>query len=169
MVMYRRGVALMEQEDIAYELGLTVPEKDVYLFKNVRTGKMPSSGWGTQIQKREYSLPKFFAKHKIDLSFTIQNEFRTADDLRLNLQQLSARDDVDVLLCFDYGILWNLDFRGGHVCVLESVKGDTVHIIDPERNVPKHRETNVEDLFRAIDFHGSHNATGVWVISSDRV
>lgn len=60
MIMYRHGIPLVPQEELAYELGLIVPEKDTYLFGKVRSGEKPSSGWGTQIQKDEYDPNKVF-------------------------------------------------------------------------------------------------------------
>lgn len=164
MVMYRRGLPLIEQEEIAYELGLTVPESDSHLFHKVRTGKMPSSGWGTQIQEKDYSLQIFFDNYGLQLKFEIKNSFKNSDELGRYLSKLQGDGDTDVILCFDYGKLWGLNRRGGHVCVLERIAGSEVHIIDPERNVPKRRTVNINSLFKAIDFHGEHNSTGVWVI-----
>lgn len=167
MVMYRRGINLIEQEDIAYELGLTVPKNDVHLFKKARTGQKPSSGWGTQIQKEEFSVPKFFKNHNILLNFSIKNDFADASELR-NYLNSHLGDDVDVMLCFDYGVLWETDHRGGHVCIMESIDGDEIVLVDPERNVPKRRIVKIDKLYKAIDFHGPHNSTGVWLCKSKR-
>ena len=72
--------------------------------------------------------------------------------------------DGDALLCFDNGKLWDLEVKGGHVCVFHGLDGDDVWMIDPERNVPKNRKVSLTKLFEAIDFHGPHNSCGVWNI-----
>ncbi len=67
MILLRRGLPLYSQEEIGYELGLVVPKEYANLFQKVRTGKKPSAGWGTQINKPNYSLNNFFLKYKIPL------------------------------------------------------------------------------------------------------
>lgn len=168
MILYRRGIALMEQEDIANELGLIVPEEDLKYFAHARTGERPSSGYGTQIQDEQYGMHKLFDKNGWKLSFTRHSDIASVDELREILATVQADDDTDAMLCFDYGMLWGVKSSGGHVCVFEKLEGDTVCIIDPERNVPKRRATDIHTLFEAIKFHGSHNAAGVWIISSKK-
>lgn len=166
MIMYRHNLPLVAQEELAYEMGLTVPEKDVYLFEKARTGAKPSAGWGTQIQKDEYSPSSVFSKFNIPLSFKRIGaaDFKNPEGLRELLQNAQA-EDADAVLCFDYGKLWDIvPSNGGHVCVFDRIEGDNVHIIDPERSVPKYRTTTITKLFDAMDFHGDNNATGVWLI-----
>lgn len=163
MVMYRHGIQLLPIEQLAYELGLTVPEEDAWLFDKVRTGKKPSSGWGTQIQNPRYEINSVLTKLGIPLTVSIRTDFASAEDLRQHLQVISDQD-LDALLCFDYPKLWDLEGKGGHVCVYDQTEDDKVWMVDPERNVPKHRSATFDKLFAAIDFHGSHNATGVWTI-----
>jgi len=166
MVMYKHSIPLVPQEEIAYELGLIVPKKDAYLFAKVRTGKQPSAGWGTQINKPEFAINKVFPELGIPISMQrlTTKDFRSPDELGKLLQDIQSKDG-DALLCFDYGKLWSLDFRGGHVCVFNSVDGNEVTIVDPERNVPKLRTTTLDKLYLAMDFHGEHNSTGVWLLS----
>ena len=56
MILNRHKITNKGQEDIAYELGLVVPEKDENLFKKARIEEKPIAGYGTQIQKEEYSI-----------------------------------------------------------------------------------------------------------------
>ena len=165
MVMYKRGIPLIPQEEMAYALGLTVPEKEAYLFAKVRTGKKPSAGWGTQINLPEYEVNRVFPQLDIPLSMVrlSTKDFETPAQLAELLEKVQAQDG-DALLCFDYGKLWGLEFTGGHVCVFNSIDKNVVTIIDPERNVPKIRTVSIDKLFKAMDFHGEHNSTGVWEI-----
>jgi hypothetical protein len=166
MVMHRNAIPLIAQEEIAYELGLTVPEKDAYLFDKARTGSKPSSGWGTQIQDEKYEPNKIFKKLGVPLSFKqyFIRDLRDEKGLRKILMLIQESDD-DALLCFDYGKLWDLETKGGHVCVFSSIERNDIYLVDPERTVPKHRVVSAVKMFRAMDFHGDSNSAGVWVLS----
>lgn len=164
-IMYKHGLPLLPQEELANELGLVVPEADTHMFNNVRSGQKPSSGWGTQVQKEEYSPNRVFRKLGIQLKFRIVSNKDLGGPAGLkNLLHEIEISDQDALLCFDYGNLWNTQSNGGHVCVFDRIKGNQVYIIDPERNVPKYRATTIDKLFDAMDSHGEYNAAGVWII-----
>lgn len=165
IVMYKLGIPLIPQDLLAYEMGLTVPEEDVHLFAKVRTGDKPSSGWGTQIQRECFHPNDVFPRLGIPLRVkqSFIRDLKNQQGLR-ELLLAVQKDDGHALLCFDYGKLWSLPTKGGHVCVFDRIEGDDVYIIDPEKNVPKYRKTNVEKLFKAMDFHGDNNSTGVWQI-----
>lgn len=90
-------------------------------------------------------------------------DFKSPDDLGELLKDVQSKDG-DALLCFDYGKLWGLDYSGEHVCVFNSIDDKEVAIIDPEKNVPKLRTTTLENLYKAMEFHGDHNSTGVWLL-----
>jgi hypothetical protein len=168
--MYKRSIPLIPQDELAYELGLTVPEKDIHLFSKVRTGNKPKSGWGTQIQDKRYEPNKIFSKLGIPLKFKRLGIKEIKD--RSNLVSLLTNiqnSDRDAMLCFDYGRLWDIEpSNGGHVCVFDYIDGDEIFMIDPERNVPKHRGTTPDKLLSAINFHGDDNATGIWLVESTK-
>ncbi len=170
IVMYKRAIPLLPQDDLAYEMGLTVPEEDSHLFSKVRSGDKPSSGWGTQIQKEEFNpnavFPKLGIPLRIEQSFI--KDFKNSEGLKSLLIDIQQKEG-DALLCFDYGKLWNLPKKGGHVCVFDRIEGDIVYIVDPASNVPKHRKVSIDKLFKAMDFHGDDNSTGVWRILTTEV
>lgn len=163
MVMYRHNIPLISIEDLGYALGLTVPEEDSWLFSGARNGERPPAGWGTRINEPEFEINKVLRKLNIPLEVLIDKSIASIEDLRSHLH---AVQDVnsDALLCFDYGTLWDLDVKNGHVCVFDRIDGDDVWLIDPERNVPKHRKTSLVKLFAAMDFHGAENTCGIWSI-----
>ena len=132
MVMYRNNIPLIPQDELAYSLGLVVPEEDVHLFMNARTALKPSSGWGTQISKPEYNPNKVFKELSIPLAFEMSQmkDFIDIAGLKKLLISIQA-DDGDALLCFDYGKLWSLPRKGGHVCVFDRIEDNTVHLVDP--------------------------------------
>lgn len=164
MVMYRHGVPLIAQEDLAYELGLTVPEENVHLYARVRTGEKPKAGWGTQIQAPKYEVNKALRKLNIPLRVAIKTDIKSEYELRDILDSIQ-KSDGDALVCFDYGVLWNLDKRGGHVCVFDWLENKDIWLVDPEYNVPKYRKTNLSQMYKAINFHGTKNICGIWVIT----
>jgi len=164
MVMYRHGLPLLPQDELGYALGLTVPEEDVSLFSKARTGMKPLSGWGTQIQNPKFEINKVLASLDIPLQVDVRKDIKSIAELRKMLETI-AKKDGDALLCFDYGMLWNEDRRGGHVAVFDHLEGGDVWIVDPLPNVPKLRRASLTQLFRAIDFHGPQNSCGVWVAS----
>ncbi|MFZ2126510.1 MAG: hypothetical protein WAV04_03300 [Candidatus Microsaccharimonas sp.] len=163
--MYRNDIPLIPQDELAYKLGLTVPENDAHLFERVRTGSKPPSGWGTQISKPEYNPNEVFKELNIPLGLEqfFMRDFIDITGLKKLLTTIQA-EDGDALLCFDYGKLWGLPQKGGHVCVFDRIENDTIYIIDPERNVPKYRNVSLGALFKAMNFHGDANSTGVWKI-----
>lgn len=72
--------------------------------------------------------------------------------------------DKDVLVCYDYGTLFDTDYHGGHVCVMDRVymaKG-TMRIIDTEYKVPKWREVNMSKIYKAMKVHGNVKSGGFW-------
>ena len=58
---------MFTQEEIGKEFGLTVPKSYKELLPGAGTGKMPPAGWGTQVNKKEYSINKFFLKYNLPL------------------------------------------------------------------------------------------------------
>jgi len=165
MVMYRRELPLIEQEVLGFELGLTVPKEDIHMFNKVRTGKKPPAGWGTQISRPEFSIDKALKRLNVPLQARIHtiDYIESAQMLRKFLEDSQAAGG-DTLLCFNYGKLWDKDTDSGHVCVFDRIDGDSVWIIDPGRNAPKHREVPLDKLYEAMVAHGSSKSAGAWEI-----
>jgi Peptidase_C39 like family len=168
MVMYRRGIPLLPQEDIANELGLVVPKEDLHLFEKARTGERPPSGWGTQIGEQKYEINKALSRLEVPLKAALikTDVIQSAQNLQNEIAN-ALQAGKDVLVCFSYGKLWNTDSMGGHVCVIDRIENDTVWLVDPGQNVPKHRQVNIDSLYEAIKYHADENkaqAPGLWVI-----
>jgi ribosomal protein S24E len=164
MVLLRRKLPIFSQEDIGYELGLTVPKRYKKLLPKARTGKKPSAGWGTQVGKRKYPINNFFRKHKIPLKeeyFSLQKIENVKDWIREQIEK-----DNDILVCFNYRKLYGKGKKKqGHVCILDTILRDEVILIDPEYRVPKFRKVKLKKLLEAMKFHGEKNRAGFWLIS----
>lgn len=60
MILNRHNIYNNGQVDIACELGLIVPTSYKELYHDAIIGNKPNAGYGTQIQKEEYSINYFF-------------------------------------------------------------------------------------------------------------
>ena len=162
MILLRRNIPLISQENIGYDLGLIVPKEYKPLFKKVRTGKKPPAGWGTQIGRSIYSINKFFKKHKIDLKrdyFFLSEPEEIRKFLKENL-------DEDIVVCYNYPKLYNeKDEEKGAVAIVEKIKGDWITLIDPGATLPKYRKVSLQKLSEAIRTHTKKRGAGFWVIS----
>jgi len=169
MIMYRLGIPLMPQEDLAYALGLTVPKEDVPLFKKTRTGQRPDSGWGTHIQDAEFRMEKILPELGIPLAvrYYLIDQIPSVADLKETLTALVG-EDADVLVCYDYIALWDTDTSNGHVNVFDYIEGDTVWLVDPAAGVPKYRKTTVKKLYDAMRVHGENNMGGLWLLEKQQ-
>lgn len=161
MILLRRNIPLISQEEIGYDMGLIVPKKDKKLFKKVRTGKKPKAGWGTQTAKSIYSINNFFRKNKINLNEKHFFLIKLKEILKFLQNELK---DKDIIVCFNYKKLYNQGESGGHVSIVENIKGNYVTLIDSEYGVPKYRKVSLKRISAAIKFHGNEKRAGFWVI-----
>lgn len=168
--MYKNSIPLMSQEEIGSALGLTLPEEDAFLFENPRLGEMPIAGWGTQIYKAEFSPNAAFKNLGIPLTMELHliDKFSTADDIENFLVQHEQSDD-DLLVCYNYGVLFDTPSNSGHVNVFSSIDTQqrTVTLVDPEQRVPKYRTVSIDRLFEALVAHGTDKSGGFWKL--DRI
>ncbi|MCK5044877.1 hypothetical protein KAR26_04095 [Candidatus Parcubacteria bacterium] len=162
MILLRRNIPLISQEDIGYNLGLIVSEKYKSLFQKVRTGKKPISGWGTQVGRSIYSINNFFKKHKIDLK---ENYFFLCEPEEIR-KFLKENLDKDIIVCYNYPKLYDKKVEvWGAVAIIENIKGDCITLIDPGYTLPKYRKVSLKKLSEAIKIHGEARRAGFWIIS----
>ncbi len=165
MILLKRGLPLISQEDIGYDLGLTVPLKDKKLFNKVRTGKKPNAGWGTQVGKTIYSINHFFNKNKINLKEEYLFLTKVEDIKEFLKENLEVKD---IIVCFDYKTLYGKGENTGHVSIIGSLNGGHLALIDPLYREPKYRKISLTKLSKAIEKHGKDKRGGLWIISNLR-
>jgi len=167
MVMYRRGIPLVSQETIAYELGLTVPKKDEHLFLKVHQREKGRKGWGMNISWKKYDLDKGLKKLKIPLKarYLLSSKIDTVNDLKEELQAVQE-EGVDILISFAYEEVWGGKGESAHVCVFDKIVGNNVWMIDPEQKVPKFRHTTVQKLHMGIKKNGIDSFDGLYLLES---
>lgn len=167
IVMLRHNIPLVSVELMAHYMQVVVPKSDAKLFWNVRTSsKKPKAGYGTRLNENHTADP-MFKKLRIPLrmKWHLIDEFSSENEVR-DFMQHAIKEDKDVLVCFQYGTLFNTNYRGGHTCVLDQVylKENKVRLIDPGRKVPKWRTVTISKLFKAMKAHSSKYMAGFWEI-----
>jgi len=166
--MYKNNIPLIAAEEIGHYLGLIVHPDNDNLFYNVSTSKTPPiSGYGTQITKSKYEPTKALKKMRIPLKVKVipANKFKTNKHLEKYLSSVE-KDNKDVLLCFNHGVLIGEKSKsGGHVVVFDRITKKGIRIIDTSPNKPKWRIVSVGKMLTAMKKHRSKKSGGVWSIT----
>ena len=162
MVLERRKILCdKKQEEIGYQLGLTVPNQWARHFTKVRTAELPPEKYGTQIQNPQYSINNFFQRNRIPLQ---ENYYFIADITDVGkFIATHIKNNNDIIACFNYN-LYGEQYKSGHVSLIQEVKGDEVVLVDPGKDVPKLRRVKLSKLTEAMKYHGKENRAGFWVI-----
>ena len=146
MILKRRRLQSFSQEEIGYDLGLTVPIEYLNTFPHAQTGSRPSSGWGTRTQDYEYSLNQFFSKNSIGLK---ENYIYSEDPEEIkNIIQTTLENNDDVICCYDNAALLKNENKYGHVVLVDNLQDTSVYLIDPEKD--HNIKVNLSDLAYAI-------------------
>ena len=156
IVMYKLGIPLISQELLGYHLGLIVDKKDKYLFWNVKTGKKPRTGYGTQMSKKEYNANSVFKKLHIPLegiSYPV-DKFEKKKEL-VSFISHCVKKDKNLLVFLSSGILNGNKRKNGHACVVDRIypAKNIVRLIDPSSSRPKWREVTINKLIKSMKLH----------------
>jgi len=152
------------QPDIAYDLGIILPPKDRSLMPKSRKSAKPKAGWGTRIDIKQYSINEFFKRRGYELrekyysAKRFKSEEQLADFLRENLKKQN-----DLLICFNYPLLYKQKGSWGHASLVEAVQKRYVALRDPSPKYKKALKVLLEDLIMAMY---NHYKGGAWVISN---
>lgn len=163
MILNRSNITNKGQVEIAYKLGLTLPEQYRTIYPNAIFSPKPSAGYGTQIQREEYSINNFFKNNNINLISEyhyITTEFEAKKFLLNNIQN-------DIMICLHCGTLY--DSKGedwGHMLLIEKINDDSVVLLDPEED-RDYETVSIEKLVKAITIHGENNGAGFYLIKNN--
>ena len=164
MVLDRRKISHDSQDEIGYELGLTVPKEKAHLYTKVRTGKKPIAGYGTQVGKKQYSINHFFKKNNIGLKETYFFVKDISDVREFIISNIKLNNDI--IVCFNNE---KLHGKGdwGHVSLIQGIEKNIVSLVDPGKDVPKIRKVKLDKLIESMEYHGKEKSGGFWLISKD--
>lgn len=159
MILNRRNIDNKGQVFIACELGLIVPSSYKELYPNAIIGDKPSAGYGTQIQKEEFSINQFFKKNNINL--VMENYYIISVDEAKEF--LLNNFSNDIIICLYGATLYDdLDASWGHMVLFENIEDNEVTILDPYKD--KYIKIDIKKLIEAIKVHGKNNAAGFYLI-----
>ena len=147
MVMYKLGIPLIPQELLGYHLGLILDKKHKNLFWNVRTGKRPKSGYGTQMNEKRFVPNTALKKLKIPIKITEYsiNDFQTKKEL-VSFMDNGIKKDKNFIVLLASDVLNGTDKKNGHACVIDRIypAKDIVRLIDPNPTKAKWREIKID-------------------------
>lgn len=161
MVLKRHGITDYKQEDIACELGLIVPPHLKSQYSHAKTGLKPKSGYGTQIQRPQYSINHFFKKRQLNFVET----YYYITDIDEAKAFLNTKNDQDILIIFHCGTLYDNSLADwGHMVLFNHIHGNQLIIQEnsPKRNL---EEIELSKLLQAIKKHGRANGAGFYCIT----
>lgn len=164
MILARRCLPCMSQDEIGWELGLIVPPGIETAFTKVRTGVMPPAGYGTQTSKPEFSIASYFKRHRLPLGMA--RVLPSSLEEFISTLDVALEQDSDVILCFDSRRLFG-DGDREHVALIEGFNraSGLVTLLDPALDAPGRRTAGVESILATIQSHALSTLGGLWIIS----
>jgi hypothetical protein len=99
-ILYRHGFPIDNQEEIGIELGLRLPERVKNGFNNPHIAYLidePRDGWGTQIEKKKYSINNYFYSHKLPFTCSEQSTFHSVSKIKTFIES-NFRKDNDIII-----------------------------------------------------------------------
>ena len=166
IILKKYNINNLNQEEIAQKLGLIMPydnkkelekyfkEKDLLNF----TSKKPLCGFGTQINRRKYSLQQFVRNEELPLNVKILKIEK------INFEKLlrAKKENEDLILCFNYNQLYGFGNDGGHVSIFVEINGDEITLLDPDtKYLPYIKKVKLQDLYDSIQHH-ENGFGGIW-------
>lgn len=163
MILNRNNIVNNGQIDIACQLGLTVPEEYRSEYLNAIIGEKPDAGYGTQIQKKKFSINNFFKINNIKL----KEEYYFITDLSAAPKIFFDNNKYDIMICCHCATLYDSPYADwGHMILFEKINNDNnVTILDPsdKRN---YETITLEKLLKSIAIHEIRNGVGFYLIKS---
>lgn len=163
MILLRRNLAVLSQEEIGQFLGLVVSEKDKHLFSDrIKSGERPKAGYGTQISKEKYSLNKFFNREGIPLQAKKIEEIEGSKVQKAIEENLKKGNDI---IALHHNKI--IDKNGkdcGHACLISKISGNKLTFVDPSPETKKEYSVGLDRLLYAMTDKCDGNKRALWVI-----
>jgi hypothetical protein len=167
-ILYRRSFDIQVQEEIGRQLGLKIPKKFSKYFP-VDITRLPndSKKFGTQIDKKKYSVNNFFRENKIPLRMSPLLRFSDISRFEIFLLKNLGKD-VDLAARINNSLLTN--GKGvGHFCLIVDFdpKNKIVSLGDPEP--PFFKKVSISDLLLMMSkkFDGIERGLHIIKLTSD--
>lgn len=163
MILSRRGFLKHSQSELAYELGLTVPQDMSEMYPGAKVSRIKTE-WGVHPQSREHSLSGLLDKLNVPLcyQFISVNEIVSSEVESFMFENLLRGNDI--IVGYSYRSVFGDGENVGHVSLISDVikAQGKVHLVDPE--IPETREVSVSSLLKGVkDKHD-----GFWLFAEKR-
>lgn len=146
MVLFRRGIWI-EQEQIAKEIGVKVPESASKTYHTqLPIGQNLDELGISLIDFKSQKIHDFFAKHQIPLRATVYFTGEISDPADFITKHLQAGHDIMVNFWMGYF----KDDQKGHYGLISGLNGDTVTICDPWLENKSFWETDLQVLIKTM-------------------
>lgn len=149
MILYRRGFGLFVQEDMAYEMGLTLPKEHLECFSNpfkAADKKWTKNFW---LELAENRVNTFFKNHNLPLKAKVYFKHEIEDVTKFISDNIKNNNDMWIMVANEvvYGT------KGGHDIVIQAIdtSARTITIIDPSWRRKQVREEDLDKIFDAMD------------------
>lgn len=167
MIMLKHNIPLQSGELMASHMEVVVSEDKKNLFWNLPySEKRPKSGFGTTISE-DKTINIMFEKLNIPLNVTFNfiDNFSSEQSLFDYLWE-SVQQNNDIILCYDFGYLFDTGKHSWHTSVLDivDIESKKVRFIDPESTSPKWQVVSIWKLYESMKNHGSKYMAGCWKI-----
>ena len=151
-ILYRRGLDIFDQEYIGAALGLQLPMKGKDFFSHpeiIYLSKEPKAGYGTQIEKRQYSINSFFKQNKIPLVISRLCSFKHVGNLEKFITG-HLRAGHDIMLRYNNIIFNRKDGKGyGHISVIADYDQGKKEVAISDTELPFIKQVSLEQLIYA--------------------
>ena len=167
-ILYRHGFDILDQETIGGELGLRLPLKAKQFFTNKKIKylqKEPKEGFGTQIEKKKYSIGNFFIKYNIPLAISGMNVFKNKNELKKFLVDNLSKNS-DIIVRYNNHLFKRKGQKScGHFAVIAEFDDTSEKVIIGDPELPHFRKTTLKQLLYSISNQIDGIQRGLYVVN----
>lgn len=165
-ILYRRKLDILDQEFIGSFLGLRLPIKGKTIFKNrkiIFTNKEPFDGYGTQIEKEEYSINNFFKQNNISLKISDKFIINKEKELKSFIIK-NFKKNNDIIIRYNNKIFMQ-EKSYGHFSIICNLndKKNIITIGDPEP--PFFKKVTLKDVLYATSNKIDNIQRGFYIVN----
>ncbi len=158
MIFRRRELPRFEQEILAYELGLVIPDRLREKYPKAKISNEDNL-WG--VHTEENSISDMFSKYNIPLVEKYYHYLEIPPSNYYDFLQAHLVADNDIIVGYDYATVFLKGSHVGHVSLIYKVDDphDIVYLVDPD--IP---DTNLQKVNMRTLLSGTRLGGGIWII-----
>ncbi|MCL5795406.1 MAG: hypothetical protein M1338_03540 [Patescibacteria group bacterium] len=159
-ILHRHNLDILDQETIGAELGLCLPDKAKTIFQNKNIifvdndAKFP---FGTQIEKKKYSINKFFKKYHVKLKISKLYYFLDINKLEKFIIK-NLQDNNDIILRYH-------NEKCGHFSIIASYNDKTKKATVGDPEAPFFRQLTLTQILNSTSNKFDGIKRGLYVVN----